>query len=350
MSRAVGSVSVSNGRIAWLVASGAVAAILSLPSAADAQADRPSPSVMQQRPVGPSGGGGGGGRSGGGGGSSFDLFDYRDAIANTMVVSPGPETPGAQPLNSNEVVCLAGCDRGPGSVVYRDRPTPTLAGLSAPVPAVSPTAPLPASASQAAANLSCIAGCYEPPARRTVASLRDRPSQITAPQPRVRLAARPNPAVLTDVPVTAVAATDDVEPPRLRSAFSSNNPAPAASTPAPAAKVPVAKSRYGRTLAKSKVKRGPQYGKLVTVKPPAASAAPLVEPAAPVEPKPAPAESAGNDGTSKAEPPVTKFAPNRRPERRRVEKVPPQASASNDWFNKINSERKARDAAAKSAD
>jgi hypothetical protein len=350
MSRVVGSVLVSNGRIAWLVASGAVVAILSLPSSADAQADRP-PSVMQQRPVGPSGGGG---RSGGGGGSSFDLFDYRDAIANTAVVSPGPATPGGQPLTSQDVVCLAGCDRGPGSVVYRDRPTATLASLTAPTPSLQVAPPMQVAApQQSASTMSCIAGCYEPPPKRTVASLRDRPVQIQAPQPRVQLAARSKPAALTDTPVVAEAPRSAAEPvTRLRSAYAANDQAPTITRTA--ANAPVAKSRTSRALAKSKVKRGPQYGKVVPVKAPAA--APVVSRAPAVEPGPSQETQLTPSGTAaveseapKAEPLVTRFAPTRRPERRPVEKTRPQASVSNDWFNKINAERKARDAAEKSA-
>lgn len=346
----------SNGRMAWVVTGAAVALLMALPTPSEAQSD--GQAAARQRPVGPTNGGERRGRD-----TTIDLFDFRDAIDNSMVVGQ-PRTPGAQPMSSNEVVCLAGCDRGPGTVVYRDRPTATLASLSAPTPL--PAARLDVAQAEIKPQqfgvLSCVAGCYEQPKLRTVASLRDAVIARTAGP--VRTAARnpkPTTGANTEPLVTvAVVPTDadspktaklDAEPVvRLRTAFTPNDTSP---TP----RSVTAKSRV-RQQARGKGKRTHQYGKVVPVPVPAAAEPTTV--AARPEPNPLPEQPLPDAVTveravpqvqpAKSGTPVTRFAPPRRSERRKPDQVGSKTAVSNDWFNKINRERREQEAAHKTTE
>lgn len=316
----------SNGRVAWMMAGGALAAIVTLPTPVSAQVDVPT------KPQGyaPS-------RSAPGGSQNTqvvrptrdraDLLDLRDAAtANTMVVAPAPAPAGAEPLTVNAVVCLAGCDHGPGTVVYRDRPMPTLASLTEPVPA-APVKPSLVSASAAVqvpgSPLTCLAGCYEPPVRRTVASLRSQVAKA-ATQPSARaprtIVVAPAVAALDDAPTQSdVAPTPSTaQPTKLRSAFATDGTRKSA-------RVTTAKSR-----ARAVAKRTPLYGKVVPV--PTDKRAAVSEPTAVVE---APSEKPAPAAT-----PVATFSPARKTEKRQPEKARPHASVSNDWFNQINRQRK----------
>jgi hypothetical protein len=323
--------SAQNGRIAWLVAGGALAAILTLPGPAVAQSDGPPPraridqnratpggglrNTQENRPTRP----------------KTDLIDLRDAdTASIMVVAPAPAPAGADPLAVNAVVCLAGCDRGPGTVVYRDRPMPTLASLTAPVPAdpvKAPLATVSAEAASQASPLTCLAGCYEPPPRRTVASLR---AQVAKASPHViqrtprSIAAAPIATDVTSQTETAPAETtpSTQKPAKLRSAF-------AADGLRKATRMTKAKVR-----ARTAAKRAPQYGKVVPVPPEKRAATP--------EPKATTAapEATSDGGAPTPAPAATTFAPQRKTETKKPEKTKPQTTVSNDWFNRINRQRK----------
>jgi hypothetical protein len=305
----------SNGRLAWLVAGAAVVVILSLPNPASAQNGPPS-NVMNA--------GNAPNKKGQTQRQSTDLIDLRDKTETALQVSvpKSNATPGL--MTSADVICLAGCDGPTGKVVFHGaapKVQPAAAREDAKPRATIATArvtnPIPPEAVDINPNagvITCLAGCYG-----------DQPRQI---------------AVLASSPTRTAAA---LPPTVLMAHISEPRPVtPTALTQAPAQIAAVTKSK--RIKMKSAYvphKRGKAITTRVAKKKAPAKA--VVVQQAPTQQPSLPAQPVIATAIVKPEAPavaaITTVAAAPKPVAKKIARQP-MSQASNDWFNRINNQRK----------
>jgi hypothetical protein len=302
----------SSGRLAWLVAAGAVALLVTLPPSVSAQSadDRPTdatPSLAKSgRPIAtPSISA-----------RRRDLLNARDGLddaANSAPVEPFI----AKTVNA--ILCVAGCDSNNGKVVFQgpSAPLPILAAIDLqmePVRTVSTDNirdTVTPAATASAGTIVCLAGCYDGE-RRTFAatgpagSIHDANGRAFAAAPgqaKVRVASL---VPRTDAPVST-----DLKPnPRSRALALKRGFTAHASR----------KSSRRNALIKSPVRAASEPTVAV------AAAAPVATPPAAVSNfTTTTTPAAPQDATAK---PVKKAIAPRN-----------AASVSNDWFNRINRDR-----------
>jgi hypothetical protein len=334
-----GSQNQSNSRVAWMVAGSAIALILTLPAPADAQsgADFTGNASSSGRPSIPFASGAR--TSTTASRPKTDLIDISDRM------DPATRAAGVGAIPSltsgADVICLAGCDGPAGKVVFHGAAAtaqPALAAIDANnkplIASIKSAEPTPADSPIAAVNsgvITCLAGCYGETHR--TAAVMSGPTLAAKPMPgrstiQMALVSAPKlvpPSVTEAAPKVAAAVKPKAV--KLRTAFAPHQRSkkaarryaakPRATTVAmrkPAAVITVAAALPALPVAPAQP---------VTIVPPIVTA---------VETTPAPA-------------PAKAVAITIKPEKRKTERTP-VAAVSNDWFNRINRERKAAKAAA----
>ncbi len=332
----------SNSRVAWLVAGAAVVAMLALPEPVQAQFGPSHPNPNGHPPAQPIFMNAGSRTQPGTRRRSVDMMDLRDRAENqaTIIKSAGHLTPAVATFTpsatSADVVCLAGCDGPTGKVVYHgvthappalaaviSNPPPLNAAIAQPTVVI---AAVNANDSSSGGVITCLAGCYDNQSRSTAVT----PTATVAAtlvNTTIRLAHVSEPKLAApSIADTVAKIADPPQPTRMtmKTGFVPHQRGHKAGRSV------AAKSRAKITAARTRGST-PLIAKTVAIR----QQSPTVRPAQPDQIT-APAVVVKADPETAAAKIIATAIKVEKAKPKRV----PLANASNDWFNRINRDRK----------